>query len=92
MKLIFLLSATEKDLHIYLDSEGAFEEKKACEIIFQILKAIEFLHSKNVLHLDIKVRLNRDFCFLEIRFYFILEFLARKCPLNESDQSEISTE
>jgi len=37
-----------------LDSEGAFEEKKACEIIYQILKAIEFLHSKHVLHLDIK--------------------------------------
>lgn len=37
-----------------MDSEGAFEEKKACEIIYQILKAIEFLHSKNVLHLDIK--------------------------------------
>lgn len=37
-----------------MDAEGAFEERKACEIIYQLLKAIEFLHSKNVLHLDIK--------------------------------------
>ena len=48
-------SATEKDLHIYLDCEGAFDEDKACHIIYQVLKAIEFLHSKQILHLDIKV-------------------------------------
>ncbi len=47
-------SATEKDLHLYLDCEGAFEEEKACQIIFQVLKALEFLHSKHILHLDIK--------------------------------------
>ncbi len=41
-------------MHIYLDCEGAFEEKKACHIIYQVLKALEFLHSKQVLHLDIK--------------------------------------
>ena len=48
-------SATEKDLHIYLDCEGAFDEEKACNIIYQLLGAIEFLHSKQILHLDIKV-------------------------------------
>lgn len=37
-----------------MDCEGAFEEEKACEIIYQILKALGFLHSKNILHLDIK--------------------------------------
>ncbi len=52
---IWLDSATEKDLHIYLDNEGAFEEEVACRITYQVLKAIEFLHSKQLLHLDIKV-------------------------------------
>jgi serine/threonine protein kinase len=37
-----------------LDCEGAFEEEKACQIIYQVLKALEFLHSKHILHLDIK--------------------------------------
>lgn len=52
--ILILEYAEEKDLHIYLDSEGAFEEQQACHIIYQVLKAIEFLHSKQVLHLDIK--------------------------------------
>lgn len=52
--ILVLEYATEKDLHVYLDGEGAFEEEKACEIIYQILKALSFLHSKNILHLDIK--------------------------------------
>lgn len=52
--ILILEYAIEKDLHIYLDNEGAFEEEAACQIIYQILKAIEFLHSKQVLHLDIK--------------------------------------
>ena len=42
--LNFYHSAEEKDLHIYLDNEGAFEEEQACRIIYQVLKAIEFLH------------------------------------------------
>jgi serine/threonine protein kinase len=41
-------------LHIYLDGEGAFDEEIACSIVYQVLKAIEFLHSKQILHLDIK--------------------------------------
>lgn len=52
--ILILEYATEKDLHIYLDNEGAFAEEQACKIIYQVLKAIEFLHSKQVLHLDIK--------------------------------------
>lgn len=39
---------------MYLDCEGAFEEEKAAQIIYQVLKAIEYLHSKQILHLDIK--------------------------------------
>lgn len=46
--------ATQRDLHPYL---GLFNEIKAANIIYQVLKAIEFLHSKNILHLDIKVRI-----------------------------------
>lgn len=52
--ILILEYATQKDLNIYLDSEGAFEEEQACRIIYQVLKAIEYLHSKQVLHLDIK--------------------------------------
>lgn len=52
--ILILEYATEKDLHIYLDCEGAFEEEKTCHIVYQVLKALEFLHSKNILHLDIK--------------------------------------
>ena len=37
-----------------MDCEGAFEEEKAANIIYQVLKAIEYLHSKQILHLDIK--------------------------------------
>lgn len=72
-------SAEEKDLHIYLDSEGAFEEKQACLIIYQVLKAIEFLHSKNVLHLDIKV--NFELRLLEVRgsvYYVNLILFSQK--------------
>lgn len=54
MLIVKLKSATEKDLHLYLDCEGAFEEEKAAHIIYQVLKAIEYLHSKQILHLDIK--------------------------------------
>lgn len=52
MNLAYLFSsANEKDLHPYL---GRFDERRACEIIYQVLKAIECLHAKNILHLDIK--------------------------------------
>lgn len=72
-------SAEEKDLHIYLDNEGAFEEKQACLIIYQVLKAIEFLHSKNVLHLDIKV--NFELGILKVRsssHYINFNFFSQK--------------
>jgi len=52
--ILILEYAKEKDLHLYLDCEGAFEEEKAANIIYQVLKAIEYLHSKQILHLDIK--------------------------------------
>jgi serine/threonine protein kinase len=56
--ILILEYATEKDLHLYLDCEGAFEEEKACHIIYQLMKAVEFLHSKQILHLDIKVNIS----------------------------------
>jgi serine/threonine protein kinase len=57
--ILILEYAAEKDLHLYLDCEGAFEEEKACHIIYQLMKAVEFLHSKQILHLDIKVNKKR---------------------------------
>ena len=77
-------SATEKDLHIYLDNEGAFEEEKACHIVYQVLKALEYLHSKNILHLDIKVRINAKYLYFDDTLVYNFFKKARKCSPHES--------
>lgn len=43
------------DLHDLINTEGAFAEKDALPISFQIAKALHYLHTeKNICHRDIK--------------------------------------
>ena len=39
---------------ITLKKYNGFDEKDMCEIIYQILKALSFIHGKNIVHRDIK--------------------------------------
>ena len=39
---------------ISLKKYNGFDEKDMCEIIFQLLKALSFIHSQNIIHRDIK--------------------------------------
>ena len=39
---------------IALKNYNGFDEKNMCEIIYQLLKALAFIHSQNIIHRDIK--------------------------------------
>ena len=39
---------------IALKNYNGFDEKNMCEIIYQLLKALAFIHSQNIVHRDIK--------------------------------------
>lgn len=42
------------DLQAILDDDGSLTEQKARNSIREVLKALEYLHKRNVAHLDIK--------------------------------------
>jgi tRNA A-37 threonylcarbamoyl transferase component Bud32 len=51
---IFQELVTGGDLLSYLERKGGLDEPEAAVIVFQLLKALEYLHSHGVVHRDIK--------------------------------------
>lgn len=43
------------NLHSDLVMNGIYTDEKLNQVIIQLLKALEFIHSKNIVHRDIKV-------------------------------------
>lgn len=61
--LQLLFSCLHGDLYHYVHySEELLPENIVIEILRQLLKAVSFMHSKSIVHLDIKVS-----CFIELR-------------------------
>lgn len=42
------------DLFDTILSKGSFSEKKAAEILYQILQALQYIHAKGIMHRDLK--------------------------------------
>lgn len=53
-ELFYECRAVGGELQTILDVDGSLTEQKAKTCIREVLKAIEFLHRRNVAHLDIK--------------------------------------
>lgn len=45
---------TSGNLMDYIIKENFFSEEMAAKIIFRLVKAVNYIHSKNVIHRDIK--------------------------------------
>lgn len=58
VNLLFIFRASGGELQTLLDNDEIPEEKVVKRFMRQILDGLEFLHSVNVAHLDIKVRKN----------------------------------
>jgi len=44
------------ELFEYIETEGRVDEDVTVRLLRQVLEGVEFLHSQNILHMDIKVR------------------------------------
>lgn len=58
LMLGLFLSALETDLHQMIKKGTLKEDWKHGFIIFQLLSALAYIHSANVIHRDIKVSIN----------------------------------
>lgn len=57
MSLLLNYSASGGELQMVLDRDEVPEERQVVRLLRQILDGIAFLHSHNVAHLDIKVKI-----------------------------------
>ena len=64
----------------YILKNGAMSEKMACEKFSQIISAVEYCHTKNIVHRDLKVV---NLAFIDFKFSFLILILmcfrARIC-------------
>lgn len=45
---------TGGDLASYIEQEGVLDAEDACGIVYQILQALDYIHSKGIAHRDLK--------------------------------------
>ncbi len=63
--------ATNGELYEYILRNGAMNEKLACEKFHQIVNAVDYCHKKNIVHRDLKVKLNlKNKTVSKSNFYF----------------------
>jgi len=51
------------ELFEFIETEGHIDEDVTVRLLRQVLEGVEFLHSHNILHMDIKVRVSLHLCF-----------------------------
>lgn len=54
INFFYLSSRASGDLQAILDDDGSLTEQKTRNCIREVLKALDYLHRRNVAHLDIK--------------------------------------
>ena len=53
----FIFSASGGELHSFIDDEEGLTEAQVIKMMRQLLEALVYLHDKNIVHLDLKVRI-----------------------------------
>ena len=87
-KFVFIVTdyASRGDLLKYMKEHGVFKEHRAKPIVAQILKSLEYCHSKGILHRDIKldnILLDKDMqvklCDFGVSRYMSDEKIKERC-------------
>lgn len=64
------------ELFEFIETEGRVDEDVTVRLLRQVLEGVEFLHSHNILHMDIKVNVMVSSITPRIRLFFSSSILA----------------